>query len=186
MRIRTMVLAGAATAVVAYLFDPVQGRERRERLLTSIRSLLDRRTHWTGPPALPENVAPRPPSDVIPSAEPTEPARQAIPMSAGSQPERSTVGAPDDGEIVHRVKARLEARPDLRADDLVIDVVNGVVYLSGDLHGSDTFEEIVDLTGDVPGVRRVQSLLHLPHGETVSRSISARRAAEEGPGKNVP
>jgi hypothetical protein len=187
MRIRTLALAGAATAVVAYLFDPVQGRERRGRLRISIRSLVDRRMHRTGPPALlPENVAPRQPRDVISSTEPTEPVRQAIPMPAGSQPEKTTAGAPDDGEIVHRVKAKLEARPDLRADDLVVDVVNGVVYLSGDLHDSRTFDEIVDVTGEVPGVRRVQSLLHLPDSETVSRSISARRAGGEGPGTTVP
>ena len=83
--------------------------------------------------------------------------------------------------MVHRVQQTLHARHDLRADDLVVDVVNGVAYLSGELHDNHTFGEIVDLTGRVPGVRRVQSLLHLPDSETVSRDLSSRRVGGEGP-----
>jgi osmotically-inducible protein OsmY len=72
-----------------------------------------------------------------------------------------------DARIAGQVRARLQRRPDLGADDLVIDVVNGVAYLTGDLHDRHTFGEVVDLTSDVPGVRRVQSLLHLPPSETI-------------------
>jgi osmotically-inducible protein OsmY len=70
-----------------------------------------------------------------------------------------------DSTVVQRVRSTLSERPDLRADELVVDVVNGVVYLSGDLPDPQTFGEIVDLTRDTPGVRRVQSLLHLPGDE---------------------
>jgi osmotically-inducible protein OsmY len=69
--------------------------------------------------------------------------------------------------IAGDVRAKLQRRPDLGADELVIDVVNGVAYLSGDLHDQHTFGEVVDLTREVPGVRRVQSLLHLPPSETI-------------------
>ena len=71
--------------------------------------------------------------------------------------------------LISRVRSEpgSQRRPDLGADDLVIDVVNGVAYLSGDLHDRHTFGEVVDLTRDVPGVRRVQSLLHLPPSETI-------------------
>ena len=76
----------------------------------------------------------------------------------------------DDAAIIRNVRSKLQERRDLRTDDLVIDVVNGVAYLSGDLHDRQTFGEVVDLTGQVPGVRRVQSLLHLPHSETIVRT----------------
>ena len=199
MRIRTMALAGAAIAAVAYLFDPVRGRDRRQRLEHTARSLLGRRTTRTEPAALlPENLAPRPPAEGAPHVERTEPAgrvdpttqtaaerirpqpsREPIPMSAGSPSERPG-RSPEDAEVVHRVQGSLQARHDLRADDLIIDVVNGVAYLSGELHDSHTFGEIVDLTSRVPGVRRVQSLLHLPDSETLSRDISSRRVGDEG------
>jgi hypothetical protein len=48
--------------------------------------------------------------------------------------------------------------------------VRGVAYLRGEFHDRQKFDAVVDLTGSVPGIRRVQSLLHLPESETVSRS----------------
>ena len=182
MRIRTLALAGAAVAAVAYLFDPARGRERRQRLEHTARSLMGRRSTRSEPAAvLPENLAPRPPAEGPPQTEriQPQPSREPIPMSAGSPSERPR-RSPADAEVVHRVQESLHARHDLRADDLVIDVVNGVAYLSGELQDSHTFGEIVDLTGRVPGVRRVQSLLHLPDSETVTRDISSRRVGDEG------
>jgi hypothetical protein len=73
----------------------------------------------------------------------------------------------DDASIVQRVRATLSGRGDLPTDDLIVDVVNGVVYISGDLRDPQTFGEIVDLTRETQGVRRVQSLLHL-HGDEAS------------------
>ena len=202
MRIRTLALAGAAIAAVAYLFDPARGRDRRQRLEHKVRSLMGRpRTPAVPPAPLPENLAPRSPAEEPPPAErtdqagraepvgrdassvrtrSTEPVRGPIAMSAGPTPGRPG-RSPEDAAVVHRVQQTLHARHDLRADDLVVDVVNGVAYLSGELHDSHTFGEIVDLTGRVPGVRRVQSLLHLPDSETVSRDISSRRVGGEGP-----
>ena len=90
----------------------------------------------------------------------------------------SPSGADDDGQIVRTVRTTLEERRDLRTDDLVVDVVNGVAYLTGSLHDPHTFGEVVDLTGEVPGVRRVQSLLHLPHSETIVKTSEGRTAAQ--------
>jgi osmotically-inducible protein OsmY len=87
----------------------------------------------------------------------------------------------EDADIVTRITSTLKERRDLHAEDLVIDVVNGVAYLSGDLQDPHTFGEIVDVTRGVPGVRRVQSLLHLPDSETVSRTISAHRVGGDRP-----
>jgi osmotically-inducible protein OsmY len=81
----------------------------------------------------------------------------------------------DDAAIARAVRSRLGERRDLRTQDLVVDVVNGVAYLSGDLHDRQTFGEVVDLTSEVPGIRRVQSLLHLPESETIVRTLTGRR-----------
>ena len=74
----------------------------------------------------------------------------------------------------------LQERRDLGAEDLVVDVVNGVVYLAGGLRDPQTFGEVVDVTSRIPGVRRVQSLLHIPDSETIVRSIAGGRRSDGG------
>jgi hypothetical protein len=184
MRIRTLVLAGAAVAALAYLFDPREGSVRRQRLRATLGGLAARRTRGVDRPTpLPENVAP---TAAAPETAPKrpEPTASVIPPAPDRTraPGSTTSDDPDDAEVVRRVKERLEERRDLVTEELVVDVVNGVAYLAGDLHDPHTFGEIVDLTRDVPGVRRVQSLLHLPDSETVMRTISARRVGEGGEG----
>ena len=188
MRTRTLVVAGTGAAAAAYLFDPRQGRARRERVRSTIRTVTGGRNLETASP-LPQNLAPgrldplqpaeqsrRVPtaSSVPPLAEP-----QGVPTARPMRSEPTTAAAPraaaDDQEIVRNVRTRLEERHDLGTDELIVDVVNGVAYLSGSLHDQQTFGEVVDLTGQVPGVRRVQSLLHLPHSESISRVLSDRR-----------
>lgn len=169
MRIRTLVIAGTGAAAAVYLFEPHGGRARRDRIRTSLRP------NARGP------------------LDPVEPI--SAPILEGSREETITRSAPappreepkavtssstsvDDAAIVRTVRTILQERHDLGTDDLVIDAVNGVVYLSGDLHDRQTFGEVVDLTAEVPGVRRVQSLLHLPHSETISRIFSGRPVDE--------
>ena len=182
MRIRTAILAAAAGAAVAYLSDPISGASRRQRLRSRITAPIPGRS---SPPdealPLPENLAPTAPSspDVIvspASAGQTTPAlRPDRPPSEVRVPSVEDVEAKvapsparrEDTSIAGDVRAKLQRRPDLGADELVIDVVNGVAYLSGDLRDQHTFGEVVDLTREVPGVRRVQSLLHLPPSETI-------------------
>ena len=182
MRIRTAILAAAAGAAVAYLSDPISGASRRQRLRSTITATIRRRSSTLeDAPPLPENLAPTAPGspDVIvtpASAGQTTPAPRPVrPQGAEQVPSADDVegkGAPsparrEDTRIAGDVRAKLQRRPDLGADELVIDVVNGVAYLSGDLHDQNTFGEVVDLTREVPGVRRVQSLLHLPPSETI-------------------
>ena len=177
MRIRTAILAAAAGAAAAYLFDPIGGGSRRQRLRSMITGMIPRRTSaQDDAPALPENLAPTPSTspDVIVTRATTPPPAQRRPTDMGvgsrgsTRPEEvrnAAVG--EDARIAGDVRAKLQRRPDLGAGELVIDVVNGVAYLSGDLHDQNTFGEVVDLTREVPGVRRVQSLLHLPPSETI-------------------
>ena len=185
MRTRTLVVASTGAAAVAYLFDPRQGKARRDRIVASIHPLTRGRAIQVGPPSrLPRNLAPggsippEPPPDRQPVPDATQEPSRAEPMSVATPaPPREDpipVASPnadvEDAEIVRGVRTKLQERRDLRTDDLVVDVVNGVAYLSGDLRDRQTFGEVVDLTGQVPGVRRVQSLLHLPHSETIVRT----------------
>jgi osmotically-inducible protein OsmY len=71
----------------------------------------------------------------------------------------------DDTAIARTIRMKLEKQSDFETDGLVVDVVRGVAYLHGDLKADSSFDEIVDLASSVPGVRRVQSLLHLPESE---------------------
>jgi hypothetical protein len=169
MRTRTVVLAGTGAAAV-YLFDPRGGKARRERLRASVRPLTQGR---------PVPIEPISAPTLERSPEVDSPASPPAPFRDESMPVAIPSGAEDDAAIIRNVRTKLQERRDLRTDDLVVDVVNGVAYLSGDLHDRQTFGEVVDLTGEVPGVRRVQSLLHLPHSETISRTTAGRRVDED-------
>ncbi len=103
----------------------------------------------------------------VPEPPIVEKAPEARPVEAVALPEDES-----DAAIAQTIRTRLEERSDLETGGLVIDVVRGVAYLRGELHDREKFNEVVDLTGSVPGIRRVQSLLHLPESERVSRPQS--------------
>jgi hypothetical protein len=170
MRIRTLIIAGTGAAAAVYLLEPHGGRARRERIRTSMRTHARRRIDPIEPISAPTLEAP--PEETISRSVPAPSREEPKPVTSSST-------SVDDAAIVRTVRTKLQERHDLGTDDLVVDVVNGVVYLSGDLHDRQTFGEVVDLTAEVPGVRRVQSLLHLPHSETISRIFSSRRADED-------
>ena len=105
----------------------------------------------------------------------TTEAAEPIAMPGSDTTDRVSKEAPqasDDQEIRDRVRTRLTERGDLGAQDVVVDVSNGVVYLAGGLRDPQTFGEVLDVTRNVPGVRRVQSLLHVPGSETIMKTIA--------------
>jgi osmotically-inducible protein OsmY len=180
MRIRNLALAGLAGAAVAYYFHPVEGVARRRRLRGQIERLMSRRgVLRTDVQPMPENVAPTagasaPGAAPIPAASapaasvPAAPASAAPPVVRPTEADTLPENQPD-AIIAQRVRQRLQERPDLETSNLMIDVVRGVAYLRGDLRDRGRFDDIIDVTGSVPGVNRVQSLLHLPESETISR-----------------
>ena len=183
MRIRNLALAGLAGAAVAYYFHPVEGVGRRRRLRGQIERLMSGRgVRRSDSQPMPENVAPTAgapvPSAPIPAASAPIASAPASPVPAPPAPAAAVVRPTEadtlpedqpDAIIAQRVRQRLEERPDLETSNLMIDVVRGVAYLRGDLPDRSRFDDILDVTGSVPGVRRVQSLLHLPESETISR-----------------
>ena len=186
MRIRNLALTSLAAAAVAYYFDPVKGSARRSRLRGQIQTLTGRAMRRRDLAPLPENVAPvsMPESPTVEKAQEARPAENVEPVSMPESPtvEKAPEARPveavalpedeSDAAIAQTIRTRLEERSDLETGGLVIDVVRGVAYLRGELHDREKFNEVVDLTGSVPGIRRVQSLLHLPESERVSRPQS--------------
>jgi osmotically-inducible protein OsmY len=191
MRIRNLALAGLAGAAVAYYFHPVEGVARRRRLRGQIERLMSRRgVLRTDVQPMPENVAPTagasapgaapipaasapgaapiPPASAPAASVPAAPASAAPPVVRPTEADTLPENQPD-AIIAQRVRQRLQERPDLETSNLMIDVVRGVAYLRGDLRDRGRFDDIIDVTGSVPGVNRVQSLLHLPESETISR-----------------
>ena len=167
MRVRNMVIAGLAGAAIAYLLDPISGSARRNRLRERISTRIPRRATTEGELGpLPENMVP---SQAARIADRPEEGPMTDVADAADEGSRDTSEPMDDATIARRIRMKVDERPDLETGSLVIDVVRGVAYLRGKLNDRRKLDEIVDLTSAVPGVRRVQSLLHLPESQTIER-----------------
>jgi hypothetical protein len=162
MRIRTMAIAGLAGAAVAYLFDPIAGSARRSRIRERISAFTAGRLATPeGMPRLPVDVVSAPMRDEV--ADTPEPAMgEVVAVIPEDRPN-------SDAAIADRIRMRVQARPDLQTAGLVVEVLRGVAFLRGGLKDRAQIDEVVDLTGAVPGVQEVQNLIRLPESETMSR-----------------
>ncbi len=143
MRVRSFVIAGLAGAAVAYLFDPASGGARRARLRDRTAAIARRM---------------RIRADKL--------SRHAGNVLEGKMHDIAGVGGSersmDDATVADRVRSEVLGRRDLDAGSLIVNVEEGVAYLRGQLNEPGRIERVVDLTGAVPGVRRVENLIHLP------------------------
>lgn len=225
MRIRTIAIAGLAGAAAAYLFDPVAGNARRNRIRDQIRSFTRRLAMPERTPPLPVNMVSTPTmeavadtpevsttaevadtTDVPAKAEvadttevpakaevadtPEVPAKAEVadtpqerPRIIADIPRERTQGyltdiredrPMDDAAIASLVRTKVLGRPDLDTGNLVVDVVQGVAFLRGDLKDRRQVDEVVNLTGAVPGVQEVKDMIHLPESPTESGQTGAR------------
>lgn len=81
----------------------------------------------------------------------------------------------DDVDIVAGIRQRL-ARLHIPLSDVKIDVVKGAATLRGQLPDDDQIQRVQLETRKAPGVRTVQSYLHLP-GEPAPNKAAALHAA---------
>jgi BON domain len=79
----------------------------------------------------------------------------------------------DDAAIASLVRTKVLGRSDLDTGNLVVDVVQGVAFLRGDLKDRRQVDEVVNLTGAVPGVQEVKDMIHLPESPTESGQTAA-------------
>jgi osmotically-inducible protein OsmY len=133
--------AALAGAGAQFLLDPVNGRRRRKTLKdrgsSAIRGLArqgDRRAQYLA------GVAKGKAHEA--TASPTPPA--------------------DDNTLADRVRTEVFRRGDAPKGAVNISVVDGVVHLHGELSSLEDIERLIGDARRLPGVRGVESSLHLP------------------------
>jgi osmotically-inducible protein OsmY len=153
MSIGTLIKGGLLGAAIAYLFDPISGNGRRARLRDQTGALARRG---------------RDRADKL--------SRHAGNVLEGTKHEILGTGSEDrpmdDATIADRVRSEVLGRPGLGARSLLVDVENGVAHLRGEMEDPARIEEIVDLTGTIPGVRRVENLVHVPRSAASNKEAS--------------
>ena len=155
------LLAGAAGAVLTYLFDPERGRRRRatarDRLLGTARRS-GRRVTRLG--------------------------RAAGAHAAGvtrkvTHRRREDSGPVDDVTLTRTVESELFRDPDVPKGQLTINVQEGVVVLRGEVDRPEQIEALAAAARTVQGVRDVQNLLHLT-GTPAPTAPAAQQTAAAG------
>lgn len=140
--ITAAVLAGAG---VEYFLDPVDGKRRRHMLrdgvLATGRRLLRRGAQR---------------------------ARYLEGQAEGAIHEARSTPKPaaDDHTLADRVRTDIFRRADAPKESVNVGVVDGIVYLRGEVPTGEEIERLVADARTVPGVRAVESLLHTPGAPT--------------------
>lgn len=70
--------------------------------------------------------------------------------------------AVDDETLVDRVRSEVLRSRDIHPGEINVDAYEGTVTLRGQLQHEGQIRDLIEATGDVEGVRRVRSYLHLP------------------------
>ena len=133
----------ALGALLAYFFDPQNGRRRRHELVdrTGARVRAARRkAARTG-----RHVA----ADAYG-------ARQKV-THLHEEPTDY-----DDATLADKVRSEVFRDPNLPKGDINVNVQEGVVQLRGEVERPELIDELVDRVRSVQGVRDVENLLHLP------------------------
>lgn len=143
-KIRTVpeVAAGAlAGAGAEFLLDPADGKRRRKMLLDRARSVV--------------RLAGRRGAQKASYAQGVAAGAVHQATSGPSIPE-------DDQALADRVRTEIFRAPDAPKGAVNVGVVDGIVYLRGEVPARDQIEQLVAGAQAVPGVRAVENLLHTP------------------------
>lgn len=157
-RSRTRLVAACSAGVgmlVTYLFDPEQGRSRRAKLADQTRGKVHRGRD-----------------------EAATKARYARGRMKGKVFRAAGAGRlqpADDIDVVHAIRQQF-ARLDFPTTDVKVDVVDGTAALRGQVADEQQMREVQDVAIKVPGVRAVESYLHLP-GEPAPNKAASLTAA---------
>jgi hypothetical protein len=130
--------------LVAYLFDPRLGRGRRARARDWLRSRL-RRGVRRGERAQRHVVA-------------TAHGRTQAFLHRREAPKPQ----PDDATLAHKVETIVFRDHAIPKGQISVNAEEGVVWLRGEVPDEEMIRTLVERTREVAGVRRVESLLHLP------------------------
>ena len=132
-------LGGALGALLAYFFDPQNGRRRRHVTLDRFRSGR-RQAGRVG-----RGVA-----------------AEAYGLSQKVQHLREEPKDFDDATLADKIRSEVFRNRDVPKGKLNVNVQDGVVQLRGEVPRADLIDELVAQTRKVQGVRDVENLLHVP------------------------
>jgi osmotically-inducible protein OsmY len=143
-RLTRPLLWTAVGAAVAYLWDPQNGRGRRARLNDQLRAR------------------------ARDAREDVERKARYVQSTAEGKVEalRHGGGTPaDDRALADRIKSEVLGGSRFENHQVVVEAVDGVVTLRGQVADAQQAEELVTAVRAVPGVNAVENLTHLP-GDT--------------------
>ena len=130
---------------LAYFLDPANGRGRRKLAVQRVGGVV-RRGARRG-----ERATRHVTSEAAGAAH-----RMTHPQWAQSPP-------PDDITLARKVETVIFRPADAPKGTVNVNAVDGVVYLRGTARTPDEISELESKVCAIPGVRRVENLLHLPH-----------------------
>lgn len=171
-RTRTLFAMGVGAAL-SYLFDPEQGRLRRNQLVEQATAAMKRRNRAAGVPADQggQGDQGQPGEGTVRELHPTGPASAAPETSLpteGPADDRAmsgsgvVAGTGDDPTLVDKVRSEALGGPEYTGKTINVDAVDGVVTLRGQLESQEGIDDVASRVRAVAGVRDVVNLLHLP------------------------
>jgi gas vesicle protein len=139
-------LGGAVGALLAYFFDPENGKRRRH--VTVDRTAGVFRSGGRQAARAGRGVA-----------------AEAYGVSQKVQHLKEEPKDFDDATLADKIRSEVFRDPDVPKGKLNVNVQNGIVQLRGEVPRADLIEELVAETRRVQGVRDVENLLHVPGAE---------------------
>ena len=146
-RLSPFAIGGA----LAYFLDPDNGNRRRKMAIQRLGGLT-RTARQRG-----ERAASYAASQAAGKAEAVK-----HPVSAQEPP-------PDDVTLARKVETEIFRPEDAPKGQVNVQAVDGVVELRGEVDDPDAIEEIVSKAERIPGVRKVENLMHTPGTEAPTR-----------------
>ena len=136
-------LGGALGVLLAYFFDPENGKRRRHVTLDRAAGLV--RSSGRQAARAGRGVA-----------------AEAYSFSQKAQHLREEPKEFDDATLTDKIRSEVFRDPGVPKGKLNVNVQDGVVQLRGEVPRAELIEELVAETRKVQGVRDVESLLHVP------------------------
>lgn len=146
-RLRWFLIGIGIGAVAQYFADPERGRARRVKTRDMAAARVRR------PVRQAEDLARMQTTMLRDRAEGL--AHEATTSEADRVPD-------DDRALANKVRSEALGGDEWRPDTINVDAVDGVVTLRGELDSRERIERAERAVSEVPGVRRVDSFLHLP------------------------
>jgi osmotically-inducible protein OsmY len=140
---RLLGIGAALGALVAYLFDPQNGRRRRHGATDRTAGALRRRKRATARAARAVR------SETYGAAQKLRHRRE--------EPKEF-----DDVTLARKVETEIFREADVPKGQIVVNAQDGIVQLRGEVPDVQMLEALVAKAADVQGVRDVENLLHLP------------------------